>query len=360
MKTLALLVIHVLTTLAKRAGPGGAKAIIAESVLLKHQQLIARRSVGKTPRLTTSDRFLCGFLTLFMRPGRIRKAAVVLNPATLTKFRRTLLSRKYHRLFSSRKNGKPGPKGPSDDLIRVIVELKQRNAQFGCPRIAQQINKAFGVSIDKDVVRRVLAKHYHPAPYDGGPSWATFLRYTRDSLSSIPLFRRESVLPRIHSILLAICQFTRTIIGYGISGRIFDQTVDCARFDTAIPVIDASRSLRSINDQPISHHRCRRKLLGVGRTRTVTILPRSPPVVEREIRTRRRKHHNYHSSCSAIDLEAEHEALNNSYHLFLIPSLLDEKRSARISMATAISHAESENFARKSYCQKELRALIAA
>ena len=152
MKSLALLVIHVLTTLAQRLGPGGAKAIIAESVLIKHQQLIARRSVGKTPRLTTSDRFLCGFLVLFMRPTRIRKAAVVLKPATLSKFRRALLNRNYHRLFSSRKSAKPGPKGPSDDLVRVIVELKRRNARFGCPRIAQQINKAFGVSIDKDVV----------------------------------------------------------------------------------------------------------------------------------------------------------------------------------------------------------------
>jgi len=131
MKTLALLVILVLTTLAKRAGPGGAKAIIAESVLLKHQQLIARRSVGKTPRLTTSDRFLCGFLVLFMRPGRIRKAAIALKPATFTKFRSALLSRNYHLLFSSRKNAKPGPKGPSDDLVRVIVELKQRSAHFG-------------------------------------------------------------------------------------------------------------------------------------------------------------------------------------------------------------------------------------
>ena len=128
MKTLALLVIHVLTMLAQRAGPGGVKAIIAESVLLKHQQLIARRSAGKTPTLTTSDRFLFGFLTLFMRPGRIRKAAVVLKPTTLTKFRRALVSRKYRLLFSSRKNGKPGPKGPSDALVLVIVELKQRNA----------------------------------------------------------------------------------------------------------------------------------------------------------------------------------------------------------------------------------------
>lgn len=360
MKTLALLVIHVLTTLAQRAGPGGAKAIIAESVLLKHQQLIVRRSARKTPKLTTSDRFLCGFLTLFMRPGRIRKAAVVLKPATLTKFRRALVSRNYRLLFSSRKNGKPGPKGPADDLVRVIVEMKQRNADFGCPRIAQQINKAFGVNIDKDVVRRVLAKHYRPEPYDGGPSWLTFLRYTRDSLSSIPLFRRESVLPRIHSILLAIGQFTRTIIGCGISGRIFDQTVVCSRFDTAIPVIGASRSLRSVHDQSFSHHRCRKKLLGVSRTRTVIILPRSPPVAERRTRTRRRKHHDYRSNYSAIHLEVKRSALNNSYHLFLIPSSLDERRSARISMATAISHAESENFARKRYCQEELRTLIAA
>jgi hypothetical protein len=29
-------------------------------------------------------------------------------------------------------------------------------------------------------------------------------------------------------------------------------------------------------------------------------------------------------------------------------------------MATAISHAESENFTRKSYCQEELLTLIAA
>jgi len=170
MKALALLVIHFLITLAQRVGPGGANAIIAESVLIKHQQLIARRSVVKTPRLTTSDRFLCGFLVQFMHPSRIRKAAVVIEPGTLTKFRRALLSRNYHRLFSSRKNAKPGPKGPSDDLVRVIVELKRHNPRFGYPTTTQQINKAFGVKIDKDVVRRVLATHYRPEPYGGGPS----------------------------------------------------------------------------------------------------------------------------------------------------------------------------------------------
>ena len=43
---------HVLTTLAKRAGPGGTKALIAESLIVKHQLQIAHRSSGKSPPLT--------------------------------------------------------------------------------------------------------------------------------------------------------------------------------------------------------------------------------------------------------------------------------------------------------------------
>lgn len=42
--------------------------------------------------------------------------------------------------------------------------MKRRNPKFGCMRIAQQISYIFGVDLDKDVVRRVLAKHYRPAP----------------------------------------------------------------------------------------------------------------------------------------------------------------------------------------------------
>jgi hypothetical protein len=45
-------------------------------------------------------------------------------------------------------------------LIDAVVEMKRRNPTWGCPRIAQQITLAFGVDIDKDVVRRILGKHY--------------------------------------------------------------------------------------------------------------------------------------------------------------------------------------------------------
>ncbi len=56
----------------------------------------------------------------------------------------------------------PGPKGPSKEIIQAIVEMKQRNPRLGCPRIAQQINLAFGLELDKDIVRRILAIHYKP------------------------------------------------------------------------------------------------------------------------------------------------------------------------------------------------------
>ena len=93
-----------------------------------------------------------------------------MRPSTLLKFHNLLKKRKYRLLYSSSKKGKPGPKGPSPELIQAIVELKQRNPRFGCLRIAQQIARAFGMDIDKDLVRRVLAKYYRPMPDDGGPS----------------------------------------------------------------------------------------------------------------------------------------------------------------------------------------------
>jgi putative transposase len=91
--------------------------------------------------------------------------SAIIKPATLFKFHRALVHRKYRLPFSSsHRKRKPGPKGPSTQLIAAIVEMKRRNPKFGCVRIAQQINHAFGIKIDKDVVRCVLGIHFRPQP----------------------------------------------------------------------------------------------------------------------------------------------------------------------------------------------------
>ena len=205
MKDLLLILAHLLTTLAKLLGPGGAKAIIADSLLMKQQLIVINRSRRRAPNLTVIDRLLLGFWSLFLSPHRIRRAAVILRPSTLLNFHDILKKRKYRLLYTARRKGKPGPKGPSQALIEAIVELKRRNTRFGCPRIAQEINKAFGLNIDKDVVRRVLEKHYRPGPDSGGcPSWLTFVGHMKNSLWSVDLFRCESILLKTHWVLVVM------------------------------------------------------------------------------------------------------------------------------------------------------------
>jgi putative transposase len=193
MKDRLVLFWHLLVVLAKLLKPGGVRAVAAETLLMKQQLIVMTRSQRRAPKLLVSDRFLLGFLTLFLNPWRIVKNAVIVKPSTLLAFHKALVNRKYQRLFSSKVLKKPGPKGPSCELINAIVEMKQRNPRFGCPRIAQQISMVFGVEIDKDVVRRVLQRHYHPGKGGCGPSWLSFLGHAKDSLWSIDLFRCESI-----------------------------------------------------------------------------------------------------------------------------------------------------------------------
>ncbi len=236
MRELLVLAIHLLATFVRLLRPGGVRAVLAESLLLKHQILISNRSRRRAPNLATLDRVVLGLTTLFVSPRRIPKLSALIKPATLLKFHQALVERKYRLLFSSRyRRRKPGPKGPSAELIAAIVEMKQRNPHLGCVRIAQQIARAFGIEIDKDVVRRVLAKHYRPgATGANGPSWLTFIAHTKDSLWSLDLFRCESILLRSHWVLVVMDVFTRRIIGFGVERAYVDGISVCRMFNHAI------------------------------------------------------------------------------------------------------------------------------
>jgi len=139
MRHLFMLFVHALATIGRLFGPGGIRSVVAESVLLKHPLLILNRSHRRAPNLRASDRFVAGMCSLFMRPARMIRSAIVLKPSTLLNLHRALRNRKYHILFSSKPRSKPGPKGPSKEIIEAIVSIKERNPSWGCPRIAQQI-----------------------------------------------------------------------------------------------------------------------------------------------------------------------------------------------------------------------------
>ncbi len=149
MRDLLLLAVQLIVTPAKLTRPDGVRAVIAESLLLKHQLIISGRSRRRAPPLTTMDRFVLGLTTLFGHPRRVARLAAIFKPATLLQFHQALVDRKYRRQFSSAgTRRKLDPKGPTEEVVAAI-----------------------------------LAKRYGPSlPGESGPSWLTFFAHAKDSL----------------------------------------------------------------------------------------------------------------------------------------------------------------------------------
>jgi len=172
----------------------------------------------------------------------------------LLHFHHVLIKRKYRLLFSPKRRSQPGPKGPSQELIAAVVEMKRRNPTWGCPRIAEQIALAFGADIDKDIVRRILGMHYRPESGSGGPSWLTLLGHMKDSLSSVDIFRCESLTLRTHWVLVVMDQFTRRMIGFGVQRGIVDGLALCRMFQQAIRRHSLPKYLSTDNDPLYRFH----------------------------------------------------------------------------------------------------------
>jgi transposase InsO family protein len=307
VRDLAVLVLHLLTTVARLAGPGGARSVVAESVLVKHQLLILNRSRKRSPNLRPADRVVAGLCAVFMRPGRLIRSAIVFKPTTLFNFHRALIQRKYRRLFSSKPMMKPGPKGPSQDVVAAVVDMKQRNPSWGCPRIAHQITLAFGIPIDRDVVRRILAARHPSKPDSGGPSWLTVLGHAKDSLWSLDLFRCESAVLHTHWVLVVMDQWTRRIVGFGVNRGVVDGVALCQMFNRATCRQLPPKYLSSDHDPLYRFHQWQANLriLDVQTIQTVPYAPLSHPFVERLIGTIRRECLDRTLFWTAADLEAK-------------------------------------------------------
>ena len=162
--------------------------------------------------------------------------------------------------------------------------MKQRNPNWGCPRIAQQIASAFHIPINKDVVRRILAHHYRPGHDSDGPSWLTFLGHMKDSLWSMDLFRCESATLRTHWVLVVMDQYTRRIIGFGVHAGSVDGVALCRMFNRAIRGQHwMPKYLSSDNDSLYRFHQWQANLriLEVTEIKSVPYVPLSHPFVER-------------------------------------------------------------------------------
>ena len=325
MRDIFTLFLHAIVIIIRLGRPGGLRSVVAESVLIRHQILILNRGRKRARNLRPTDRIIAGLCTLLMRPARVSWSAVALKPSTLMHFHKMLTKQKYRLLFSSTGVRRPGPKGPRKELIDAVVEMKGRNPTWGCKRIAQQIALAFGVDIDKDVVRRILGIHFRPEAGSGGPTWLAFIGHAKDSLWSLDLFRCESAVLRTYSVLVVMDHFTRRIVGFAVHHGVVDGMTLCRMFNRAIHTQTLPKYLSSDHDPLYRFHQWQANLrvLEVKEIKTVPYVPLSHPFVERLIGTIRREYLDQTLFWTAADLEEKLRAFQDYFNRHRVHSGLE-------------------------------------
>ena len=237
--------------------------------------------------------------------------------------------------------------------------MKHRNPRWGCPRIAEQLALAFGVLINKDVVRRILAARYQPSESDAGPSWLTFIGHMKDSLHSIDLFRCESVTLRTYWVLVVMDQYTRRIVGFGIHAGIVDGVALCRMFNRAIRGQATPKYLSSDHDPLYLFHQWQANLrvLGVTEIKTVPYVPISHPFVERLIGTIRREYLDHSLFWNAVDLESKLVEFNHYYNQHRTHSGLSGKTPEERAIDNC---ANLKSFTWRGHCRGLFHTPIAA
>ena len=291
---------------------------------------------------------------MLLSPRRLVRSAIIIKPSTLLLFHKALVKRKYIRLFSFTGKGKPGPKGPNSGLIKAIVEIKQRNPNFGCPRIAFIISNTFGIEINKDIVRRVLMKHYHPRPDDrGGPSWLSFISNMKDILWSVDLFCCESITLKTHWVLVVMDVWSRIIIGCTVTKGPVNGPTLCRMFNQIISNKRAPRYISTDSDPLFQFHRWKANLriLEIDEIKSIPFTPISHPYIERVIGTIRRECLDQTLFWNEVDLQNKLDDFTDYYNNHRVHASLNGEAPANYSEKRLQPVASLGNFNWKTLCR---------
>ena len=268
---------------------------------------------------------------------RLQKVAVIIKPATVLAFHKALVKRKYSKLYSNRAKRDPGRKPPDQALIDLVVEMKRHNPSFGYGRISMQILEAFGVSISRFAVGRILRKNKHNLPFGDGPSWLTSIGHIKDSLWSVDLFRCESALLKSHWVMVVIDQFTRKIIGLAVHAGDCDGVTYCCMFNRIIGGKSLPKYLSYDNDPLFLFHRWKANLriVEVHELKSVPGTPTSHPFIERVIGTIRRECLDKLIFFNKLDLQRKLDHFQAYYNEDRVHSSLNLKTPKRMAEETS-------------------------
>jgi transposase InsO family protein len=150
------------------------------------------------PRLRTIDRVLLAALSRAI--PRDRWVAFLVTPATLLRWHRELVKRKW----TYGTSGRPG-RPPLDAAIRALIfRLARENLRWGCVRIGGELRK-LGLRVSATTIRTLLrTARLGPAPRRSGPTWTEFVRAQADGIVACDSFTVETAWLRTLYVLVFI------------------------------------------------------------------------------------------------------------------------------------------------------------
>ena len=174
-----------------------------EILVLRHQVKVLRRKAGR-PRLRRLDKaFLAAAARMLPRD---RQASFIVTPATLMRWHRELVRRKW--TYKAKRSGRP-PLDP--EICELILRLARENSRWGCVRIQGELRK-LGLRVGATTIRALLRREgLGPAPRRAGPSWSEFLRAQAEGILACDFFTVETAFLKTLYVLFFIEVGTRRV-----------------------------------------------------------------------------------------------------------------------------------------------------
>ena len=181
-----------------------------EILLLRHQLRVLERQVAR-PQLTQADRAL---LAAFSRvlPRRAWKQSCLVTPATLLRWHRELVARRW--TYPGRSPGRP----PTAVEVReLVVRLARENPAWGYRRIQGELI-GLGVKLAASTAWAILKEaRIAPAPKRLEASWAEFLRRQAASILECDFLTVDTLFLKRFYVLFFIELATRRVHLVGIT-----------------------------------------------------------------------------------------------------------------------------------------------
>ena len=282
-----LKIVYLLTCRVLGLAFRGDRAKDAELLVLRHENAVLRRHVGRV-RYEPGDRVWFAALARLL-PRRRWIGIFPVTPATLLAWHRKLAGGKYD-TSKRRKTGRP-PTAPG--IGRLVVRLARENPLWGHRRIHGELTKP-GIAVAPSTVWEILrAAGIDPAPRRSGPTWRQFLHAQAAGVLAVDFLHVDTVLLKRMYVLVFIEHGSRRMHLGGVTAHpTGDWTVQQAR-NLALTLGERFESIRFLIRDRGSNFTASSgavfQAAGTRIVRTAVQAPRMNAICERLVGTLRRE-----------------------------------------------------------------------